>query len=91
MRFESLALSFVCAVTLHAQTDAQEILLNARQKILESVDRLPHYMCTETVERYRYTTSIDRHLSACDEPALKDRKLTLQIQATARCCDLSLT
>jgi hypothetical protein len=84
MRFESLALSFVCAVTLHAQTDAQEILLNARQKILESVDRLPHYMCTETVERYRYTTSINRHLSACDEPALKDRKLTLQIQDRLR-------
>jgi len=48
------------------------------------VDRLPHYMCTATVERYRYTTNIRRRLSECDEPAQNDRKLTLQLQDRLR-------
>ena len=84
MRLDPLILAMLCAGSLCGQTDPQEILVQARHKILESVDRLPHYMCTETVERYRYTTSIRRHLNACDEPAQKDRKLTLQVQDRLR-------
>jgi hypothetical protein len=84
MRPAPLILAILSAGSLCGQTDPQDILINARHKILESVDRLPHYMCTETVERYRYTTNIRRHLSECDEPAQNDRKLTLQLQDRLR-------
>ena len=84
MRLQPLTFAIICVTSLYAQADSREILVNARHKILESVDRLPRYMCIETVERYRYTTNIRRHLSACDEPSQKDRQLTLSTQDRLR-------
>ena len=34
-----------------AAYDAKELLLNVRKKVMETVDRLPKYLCTETVDR----------------------------------------
>src|SRR6266702_4671674 len=83
MRLEPLTLAIVCAASLCGQVDPQQILLNARHKILESVGRLPHYMCTETVERDRYTTNFRRHLSECDERK-ENTELTLRTRDRLR-------
>jgi len=37
-----------------AQDDAKQILVNIRHNVLESISRLPKYVCTQTVERTRY-------------------------------------
>lgn len=63
------ALVALCPFAHSQEPDPREILLHARQRVLETVDRLPKYMCTETVQRFRYTTGNRRHLTACDEPS----------------------
>jgi hypothetical protein len=76
-----------CSVLAIAQTgasDPREILINARHKVMETVDRLPKYMCTETIDRFRYTTSIRRHMQACDEPAGKTSDDGRQLTASDR-------
>ncbi len=45
-----------------------ELLLGVRRKVMETVDRMPKYMCTETIDRSQYRTPFDRRrLSGCDQ------------------------
>ncbi|MGA8597249.1 MAG: hypothetical protein WB676_21240 [Bryobacteraceae bacterium] len=53
-----LLLFFVLSSALEAAStappyDPTELLLNVRKKVMATVDRLPNYMCTETVDRSR--------------------------------------
>jgi hypothetical protein len=43
---------------------------------METVRRLPRYMCTETIDRTQFEPDIGRQGSACDQPSLQ-RKLRL--------------
>ena len=36
------------------QDDPKELLLQLRQNVMETVKRLPRYVCTQTVDRFRY-------------------------------------
>jgi hypothetical protein len=56
------------AVPLSAQRDPGELLIAARRKLLEAVNRLPRYMCTETIERCRYEPVARHSESSCDGP-----------------------
>jgi len=38
------------AAALHGQQDAKDLLANVSGKVIESVDRLPRYVCTQTIE-----------------------------------------
>jgi hypothetical protein len=44
-----------------AQTDPGEFLLQIRDKVLQALDRLPRYMCTQTINRSQFEP--DRHVS----------------------------
>jgi hypothetical protein len=71
--FCSVAAS-VLAQPNQAQQDPKDLLLSVRRKVMETVRRLPRYMCTETIDRTQYEPDIARQGSACDQPALQ-RKL----------------
>ncbi|MGA3240640.1 MAG: hypothetical protein ABSG03_30585 [Bryobacteraceae bacterium] len=47
---------FLCGVIvcLHAQPDPGELLRRVTTKVLETVGRLPKYMCTQTIDRSQY-------------------------------------
>jgi hypothetical protein len=59
-------------VLLAQSEDPREILVQLRAKVLDTVRSLPKFMCTETVERYRYRSDFRRHLAACDQPSTGD-------------------
>jgi hypothetical protein len=62
-----LALSF--AAGLQAQQDPTDLFLRVRARIEESLDRLPNYMCTQTIDRYQYQPDVTDNSLACDESA----------------------
>lgn len=65
-----MGMRFLVAIILAAGVDAQEdpthLLRLVRDKIGDTLDRLPRYMCTETIERSMYEP---RHLQRrpCDD------------------------
>jgi hypothetical protein len=62
-----LALSF--AAGLQAQQDPTDLFLRVRARSEESLDRLPNYMCTQTIDRYQYQPDVTDNSLACDESA----------------------
>jgi hypothetical protein len=46
-----------CATIVHARPDPSDLLLRERNKLLNTVDRLPRYPCTQTVDRTQYEPS----------------------------------
>ena len=60
-------LAFSIATGLHAQQNPTDLLLRARARIAESQNRLPRYMCTQTIDRYQYQPNVPDHSLACDE------------------------
>src|SRR5215831_9422528 len=52
----SAALSILLTVPVraNAQDDPKEILLHTKQRVLDTVTRLPRYVCIQTVDRSRY-------------------------------------
>jgi len=46
-----LLLWVALAASLRAQPDPAELLLRVRDRVLNTVDRLPRYLCTQTVDR----------------------------------------
>jgi hypothetical protein len=72
-------LLLVCglAVSLQAQPDPRDLLLQVRDRVRDSVDRLPKYMCTQTIDRLQYEPANSRQGSKCDDgPAAKDLRVT---------------
>ena len=52
-----LLLWVALAASLRAQPDPAELLLRVRDRVLNTVDRLPRYLCTQTVDRAQYEPS----------------------------------
>ena len=80
-----LALSF----TIYAQTshDPEEVLVQARDKILERTERLPNYTCVQTVDRtYLKVDKPQFPVPSCDDLNAKRNKkaYTLKVEATDR-------
>ena len=62
------ALAFTFAALMQARQDPTDLLRLVKSKIGESLDRLPRYMCTETVDRSMFAPDIqERGGTACDE------------------------
>ena len=59
-----LLLLAALAARLMAQPDPSDLLLQVREKVLRTVDRLPRYMCTQTIDRSQYEP--DRHIFVKD-------------------------
>jgi len=72
-------LLLVCglAFSLQAQQDPGDLLLKVRGRVRDSIDRLPKYMCTQTIDRLQYEPAPGKQVSKCDDgPAQKDLRVT---------------
>ena len=72
-------LLLVCGLTvsLQAQQDPADLLLRVRDRVKDSIDRLPKYMCTQTIDRLQYEPINGKQLSRCDDrPTQKDLRIT---------------
>src|ERR1039457_1723728 len=72
-------LVLVCglAFSLQARQDPVDLLLKVRDRVKDSINRLPKYMCTQTIDRQQYEPARGKQVSKCDEgPAQKDLRLT---------------
>jgi hypothetical protein len=66
-----------CLVTfLHAQPDPGDLLQRVTRKVLETVDRLPKYMCTQTIDRSQYNPTVGSAGRPCEPYARKQLHLT---------------
>jgi hypothetical protein len=63
MRRQLLLLAALAARGM-AQPDPSELLLRVRENVLRTVDRLPRYMCTQTIDRSQFEP--DRHIFVKD-------------------------
>ncbi len=69
MRFRACAFALMTA-TLAAQTGAspEDLYNRVRQRVIDSVARLPNYTCVQTITRSQYgTPPANKHATACDE------------------------
>jgi len=66
MRKELLLLAWLAAPAM-AQTDPSEFLLQIRDKVLHALDRLPRYMCTQTINRSQYEPDRYAYIKNCDD------------------------
>lgn len=71
-----LLLLLVCAA-IRAQTETpQELLRRAQKKVGESLDLVPRYMCTETVDRSQFEPDTPGYKGECDDPNGSTRHLS---------------
>jgi len=54
-------------VLLQAQQDSKALLARVRERVLATVDRLPNYMCTQTINRAQYAPVKIIQTSSCAE------------------------
>jgi hypothetical protein len=55
------------AARLMAQPDPSELLLRVRENVMRTVDRLPRYMCTQTIDRSQYEPDRQVFVKDCEE------------------------
>ena len=85
-------LTFSIVLTVQAQQTPADLLLLARSKVEETLNRLPRYMCTQTIDRDTYDPEGTAKLNPCDSGSARtatrlktsDRlRLDVAIAATA--------
>src|SRR5882757_4620422 len=65
-------LAFTFAALMPAQQEPTELLRLVRTKIADSLDRLPRYMCTQTVDRATFAADVNEGGgTACDEGSVR--------------------
>jgi hypothetical protein len=62
-----LLLVFSVAAGMRAQQDSANLLRLVQARVSDSLDRLPRYMCTQTIDRTVYWPDVDVAGSACNE------------------------
>jgi hypothetical protein len=60
-------LAFSIATAVRAQQDPMDLLRRVQARIADSLDRLPRYMCTQTIDRTLYEPDAHDGKTACDE------------------------
>jgi len=61
---------------VHAQPDPGDLLQRVTQEVLDTVGRLPKYMCTQTVDRSQYEPTAGSAGHPCEPYARKQLRLT---------------
>src|ERR1700733_2749387 len=68
-----LALFVSLSVALLAQDDPQDLLMRVSQRIRDTVDRLPKYVCTLTIDRAEYQPNSVLPTYSCDSLVAEKR------------------
>jgi hypothetical protein len=68
-----LALLLGICTALQAQDDPKDLLLRASQKAMDTVDRLPKYVCTLTIDRAEYKSDAVFPTHSCDNLAAEKK------------------
>src|SRR5215469_6820441 len=62
------------------QDDPRKLLLQGRERVMETVRKLPRYVCTQTVDRFRYEPANpeygsdgERRVRSCDNTIAESR------------------
>lgn len=61
-----LTLLLSMSAAIQAQDDPKDLLVQASQKVMDTVNRLPKYVCTLTIDRAEYKTSDVLSTGSCD-------------------------
>jgi hypothetical protein len=69
----ALALLFSVSIVAPAQDDPKNLLLRVSQKVMDSIHRLPSYLCTLTIERAQYKTDGGVSIHSCDNLAAEKK------------------
>jgi hypothetical protein len=69
----ALALLFSVSMVARAQDDPKDLLLRVSQKVMDSIHRLPRYLCTLTIERSQYKTGGVLSTHSCDNLAAEKK------------------
>jgi hypothetical protein len=64
-------LAFSIATAVRAQQDPMELLRQVQARVADSLNRLPRYMCTQTIDRAFYERGAHDRSSTCDEGATR--------------------
>jgi hypothetical protein len=72
MWVRTLALVCVAAGT-RAQQDPRALLGIVSQRVMDSVDRLPEYVATVTIDRKSFEPHVGRLLHSCDDVAAEQK------------------
>jgi len=68
-----LALLFGVSIVARAQDDPQDLLRQVSQKVMDSIHRLPKYLCTLTIERSQYKIGGIFSTHSCDNLAAEKK------------------
>ena len=85
-----LLLLIAAIARAQGQDDPKELLLQLRQNVMETVKRLPKYVCTQTVDRTRYEPSNPEYASTnksrpCDDTiAFANRPASRRLSSSDR-------
>jgi len=66
-----------------ARYDPKKLLLDVRQKVMATVNRLPKYMCTETIDRSTFQPEAKVTNHSCDDLAARRKKANWKIRRDA--------
>jgi hypothetical protein len=67
LRALRLALILSMSLGVQAQDNQKDMLMQVSQKILDSMNRLPRYVCTLTIDRAQYQTNGVTPIRTCDD------------------------
>jgi hypothetical protein len=65
--FRPVVLALIVAVSTHAQEDPTDLLSRVRQRVAGTLDHLPRYMCTETIDRSQFDPDLRDRGRSCDD------------------------
>lgn len=60
--------------------DAAKLLLDARKKVVQTIKRLPKYLCTETVDRSTFQSEVEVLSRSCDDLANRRKQAGWRIR-----------
>lgn len=80
---------FICALCIQAQEAPPDLLHRVAAGIADSLDRLPRYMCTQTIDRSVYQPKLPSRHHAC-EPDMQKRSMALTTSDRLR-LDVAMT
>src|ERR1700689_2469245 len=66
MRISKALLLLLASLGVQAQDNPNDLLMRVSEKILDSVNRLPKYVCTLTIDRAVYQTGGGTPAQTCD-------------------------